>query len=120
MKNIILLDLDKHKNSPQYEFVENGIYKDLMDPDDCSYRFAISFELEEGEDTQYPMEDILDKYYLYVSDFLENETISNNILSIELGGELERIRKAQEIIGKHVYNKEYEENGETFIRLIIE
>ncbi|WP_297333314.1 hypothetical protein [Flavobacterium sp.] len=120
MRNIILLDLEKHKNQSQYKLVEKGIYQDLTDEDETNYRVAFSFELEDNEDSQYPLEDILDKYCLYVSDFPDSEDNSGNILKIEFGGEYRDIKKVTEIVGKHVYNKEYEEGGETYVKLIIE
>ena len=120
MKNIALLELDKHKNASDYAHIEDGIYKDLNDTDDTNHRFAISFELEEGEDTQYPMEDILDKYNLYVSDFLVDENAAGSASKVELGGELEDLSNAMEIVGNRVYNSEYQENGNTYVNLIIE
>lgn len=120
MKNIAILNLDKHKSLHDFELIEDGIYKDLHDQDNTKYRIAISYELENNEDSQYPLEDILDKFFLYVSDFLGEDTNLSNLKKIELGGELEDVRAAKEIIGKRVYNREYEEDGNTYVELVIE
>lgn len=109
MKNISLEESAKYKNSEKYEFVENGIYKDLNDEDDAKYRMTISYELESDESiNQYPLEDVLDKYLLHVSDFYESEnSAESNKYKLELGGELDYIRKGQEIIGKKVFNRDF-------------
>lgn len=104
MKNITLSELKKYDNFC-YEEVEKGIYKDLDDLDDTKYRIALSFELEEGENFQYPLEDILDKYFLYVSDILKNTSEQSNLFEIELAGELEDIQNVKKIIGKRVFNQ---------------
>jgi hypothetical protein len=62
MLNIKHLTLEKHSDSAKYELVENGIYKDLNDSDDTNHRIALSFCLEEVENSQYPIEDVLDKF----------------------------------------------------------
>jgi hypothetical protein len=100
MQIIKYLTLEKHNDSAKYELVEDGIYKDLSDSEDTNHRIALSFSLEEGEDSQYPIEDVLDKYYLYVSEFLSSD--SGNILNVELAGKLNDIREASSIIGKRV------------------
>ncbi|WGU68972.1 hypothetical protein QIU18_10130 [Capnocytophaga canimorsus] len=107
MKNITLLELKKYDNF-LYEEVEKGVYKDLDDLDETSYRIALSFELEEGETFQYPLEDILDKYFLYVSDFLDDKSLKgekHSIIKVILAGELEDIQSVKKIIGKRVFNQ---------------
>lgn len=120
MKNISAIHLEKYKKLSDFELIEDGIYKDLHDQDDTKYRIAISYELENNEDSQYPLEDILDKFFLYVSDFLEEDTNLSNLKKVELGGELDDIRAVKEIIGKRVYNREYEEGGNKYVELVIE
>jgi len=120
MKNIRLLDLEKYKDTARYQFVEAGIYKDLSDPDDTSYRIPLSFELEAGEDTQYPIEDMLDKYYLYVAGFLSPEDSTNGLMDLELGGELNDILQVKTILGKRVYNREFVKDGVIYVELVIE
>lgn len=119
MKNIQQINLEKY-NGSEYELVENNLYKNKAEN---IYVFAINFELEENEDSQYPLEDILDKFYLHVSDFIDEDAYytSKNV-TLELGGELEDIQNAiKSIIGKRVYNSEYiGEDGKTYVKLIIE
>jgi hypothetical protein len=121
MKNISLEKCQKYENSEQYKLVESEIYQDLKDEDDAKYRMTISYELESENTTnnQYPLEDILDKYYLHVSDFLESENNTEpNNYKLELGGELNDIKKGQEIIGKKVFNQEYKDDDEQ-VRVIL-
>ena len=125
MINIKIIELEKHKDIGRYELVEKYIYKDLKEESDAKYRIAFSFELEEGEDTQYPLEDLLDKYYLHVSDFLEkeNEEIkeSVNMLQLELGGDLEDVKNGRNIVGKRVYTIERKgEEDNVYMHLVIE
>jgi hypothetical protein len=73
----------------------------------------------DGENSQYPLEDILDKYYLYVSDVLSEA--GGPRMEIELGGTLIDVRKAIGLAGKRAYNAEYvDEKGKTFIKLVVE
>ena len=71
-----------------------------------------------GKISQYPLEDILDRFYCYVSDFykdMNNE--SSNICFLEFASDdVDDIRKLLGIVNKHVYNRE--ENGR--VKLIIE
>lgn len=119
MKNIQQINLDKYNNS-KYELIENNVYKNK---EEDIYVFAISFELEEDEDSQYPLEDVLDKFYLHVSDFIDEDAYySSKNINLELGGELKDVQRAIEtIIGKRVYNSEYiGEDGKTYVKLAIE
>ena len=120
MKNIKLLNLDKYNNARKYQLLEKGIYKDIEDTDTTNIRIAISFELETDERGQYPLEDILDKYYLHVSDFLGTD-IDNaqcgSVLNLILAGELEDVLNAKEILGKRVFNVT---NPDNYISLVIE
>ncbi|MCW4468133.1 hypothetical protein OGH69_04075 [Flavobacterium sp. MFBS3-15] len=120
MKNIQLAQLDKYGGNPNYEHIEGNIYKDL---EENHYVFALSYELEDEEDSQYPLEDILDEFYLHVSDFIDEDSYyeSRNV-TLELGGKLDNVRQAiSAIIGKRVYNQEFDdEEGVTRVRLVIE
>jgi hypothetical protein len=83
---------------------------------------TISYELESDENNnQYHLEDVLDKYYLHVSDFLESE--NNNEPSefkLELGGNLDDIKKSKEIFGKRVFNRDTLDEGQVRVKLIVE
>lgn len=120
MKNIQLAQLDKYNGNPNYEFVEGNIYKDL---EEDHYVFALSYELEDEEDSQYPLEDILDKFYLHVSDFIDEDKYdTEREVTLELGGDVDDVKEAiSTIIGKRVYNEEFDdEKGVTRVRLVIE
>ena len=120
MRNIELLSLDKYRDAASYKLIEEGIYKDLSDTDDTNHRMAISFDLEDGEDDQYPLEDMLDKFYLYVSDFIEYEDRAADRIKIELAGTPDDILKSKTIIGKRVYNRDLVKEEQTYVELIIE
>ena len=130
MKNIQIYTAEKY-NTSEYVEVKSNIYKthdSFMDQD--AFVTSLSFEqepeFEEGSDSsdisQYPLEDVLDKYYVAVSDFYEDlNDGSSNTCYLELSGEsLEDIENLLEIVGKHVYNREEESDGKTYIKLIIE
>lgn len=79
----------------------------------------MTMELEDGENSQYPLEDILDKYYLHVEEFIESK--GKNDSSYIFGGELDDIQKFKFIIGKRAFNEEFaDEEGQTRVKLIIE
>ena len=67
------------------------------------------------------MEDILDKYCCYISDFYENLNAndSKECFLEFASGNLENIKKLRGIIGKHVYNFETSKNGKDIVELII-
>lgn len=123
MKNISLEKCQKYENTKQYELVDKGIYLDSNDEDDTKYRMTISYELESDDsNNQYPLEDILDKYILYVSDFLESENEKgSNQFKIELGGDLKGLTDSREIIGKRVFNRDFiGEDGKVRVKIVIE
>ena len=70
------------------------------------------------EISQYPLEDILEKFFCYVSDDYEEENAEDpKNCYVEFASEdIGDIRDILTIVGKHVYNKE---NGE-YVDLIIE
>lgn len=120
MKNIQLEMLDKYHGNTNFELIEGNIYKDL---EENHYVFALSYELEETEDSQYPLEDILDEYFLHVSDFIDEDRFySSREVTLELGGDLEDVKKAiAGIVDKRVYNQEFEdEEGVVRVKLVIE
>ncbi|TDO96585.1 hypothetical protein [Flavobacterium sp. 245] len=119
MKNIKHINLDKYSNA-DYEFIESNIYRNK---EEDIYVFALNFDLEENESSQYPLEDILDKFYLHVSDFIDEDAFNTEKnVNLELGGDLEDVQKAvKSIIGKRVFNSEYiGEDGNTYLNLVIE
>ena len=86
----------------------------------------IRLDLEPGEDSQYPLGDILDKYLLTASDVVD-QTISNwtasdtDTLDLVLIGEPENLRLCiTDIIGHRVYNEDFTLlDGRQAIRLVI-
>lgn len=128
--------------SPKYmtsdfQKVEDGIYKTKIK---TPYGFkngeifvtSLTFEMEPecyGEEdaspenlTQVPIEGILDKFNLFVTDFYEqlNKT-SKTICYQEFGSfNLEDIQKLRTLIGKRFYAVPYTEDGEEYYDMVIE
>lgn len=124
MKNIQNYDAKKYFIG-DYEEIEDKIYKK-----DNVYVTSLCFQqeldLREGDTadhiSQYPLEDILDHFYVQISDFYKNlNTIESRTCYLEFASiSVERIRKLREIINKRVYNKSIYEDGQEFIKLVIE
>lgn len=127
MKIIKALKLDKYNDQERYTLHSGFVYKDATggvagkmglstNPVYCVTLYA---ELEDNEeDTQYPLEDILDKYYVNCTDVMEEkEEDGKRIFIFEIEGSDEKsIMTIADFVGKRVYN--YEENG--YIKLGIE
>lgn len=115
---------DGKKYYKEIDADENTIYQDqapsllyvtsLMFEQEPEYEENETFE----EVSQYPLEDILDKFSCACEDFYESENKNDPINSyLEFSSsDLEDIRELLSIVGKHVYNKE--EGG--YVKLIIE
>ena len=113
-------------SSEEYREVEKDIYRFVDDDEDELFVTSLAFvqepELGEGANAadiaQYPLEDILDKFYCHVSDFYEgmNNADSENCV-LEFGSpDLQDVINLRNIIGKHVYNQD----ADGTVRLIIE
>ena len=121
MDDIRLKSRSRYKNTKNYKFIEEGIYLDLKATDSFRHRITISYVLlDNTTNDQYPLEDILDKYLVYVSH--EFKTLSKDKFKIELGGDLEDLQRLKkELIGKKVFNRDYEgEDGKIYVDLVIE
>lgn len=129
MKNINNYQAEKYITKQNYMEVEKGIYE-YKEGNERIYVTSLSFVLESeynekkynGEISQYPLEDILDEFYCYISDFYNELNIADSKIGyLEFAStDLEDIKNLRNIIGKHVYNKEYQENGNTYVKLMIE
>lgn len=133
MKNIKNYDSPKYKKSgvikkSNYELIEDGVYK-IKEGKAYKYVTSLSFVQEpkygEGQDpsdiSQYPLEDILDKYYCYISDFYDDiNSHSKKECYLEFAADSkEDIIRLREIIGKHIYNEEVKENNKVVVKLVI-
>ena len=83
MKNIESY-IDEKYSSEAYSEIEKGIYK-CGDNTVTSLCFEQEPELDEGKDStdisQYPLEDILDKYNVFVSDFYKGKNAQASVRS---------------------------------------
>jgi len=117
MKNFKFLQIDSLNDTSKYNVIEDHIYSDSAD--DGNFKMAMPMELEEGEDSQYPLEDILDEYLVHIEEFLVSET--EGVFKCIFGGDLEGLQKLKLIVGKRAYNKEFvDEKGTTRVKFIIE
>ena len=124
MKNIKNYTAAKY-SSGNYSAIEDGIYKIEKDGE-ILYVTSLSFTQEEewneganaSEISQYPLEDVLDKFYCYISDFYDKlNTAESSDCYLEFASpQLEDVKSLRSIIGKHVYNKEVD----GYVMLIIE
>lgn len=130
MKNIKIYAAEKYQTG-EYDKEKENIYMTFDDFMNCDmYVTSLSFEQEteydEGADSgdisQYPFEDILDKYCVAVQDFYpEQNDGSNNICVLEFSDSyIPNIGNMPDIVGKHVYNKEVERDGQTYTDFVIE
>lgn len=110
MKDIRIFESEKYRD-PAYTRVDEGIYEREGEYF-CSLSFVQEPEYGEGgsaaDIAQYPLEDILDQYYAYVSDFYEDQnTADSQTCYLELGaGSADDIRELLGIVGRHVYRGE--------------
>ncbi len=126
MKIIKALKLDKYDDCARYTPHNGFVYKDATGgvggkmgitsgPVYCVTLYA---ELEDAEDTQYPLEDILDKYYVNCTEVMEEkEEDGKRIYIFEIEGEDEEaIKTIADFVGKRVFN--YEDGN--YVKLRIE
>ncbi|MBP3889076.1 MAG: hypothetical protein J6F30_15750 [Cellulosilyticum sp.] len=71
--------------------------------------------------SQYPLENLLDQFYVHISDFYEELNSKSNITCYYefASPDLEDIQKLRSIIGKHVYNRTTTQDGENYVSLVI-
>ena len=130
MKNIQNYRAKKYETSA-YEEVEENIYRGKCPWDeDMMYMTSLQFEQEpelgEGDSpkniSQYPLEDILDKFLVYITDFYEKENDeSSGTCYLEFAGaDIKKIQELRTIIGKHVYLYIFEEDGQEWEKTVIE
>lgn len=116
MKIIKALKLDKYADCARYTQYEGFIYRDVTggvggkmgitsEPVYCVTLYA---ELEDEEDTQYPLEDLLDKYLVNCTEVTEEkEEAGKRIFLFEVEGEdVDSIKAIAGFVGKRVYNYE--------------
>ena len=125
MKNIKSVTQLKKYSASAYTLVSDGIYSHQGE-----YVTALSFEQEpefgEGrnaaEISQYPLEDLLDRFMVYVSDYFEEYNVpETETCLLEFSGDSkEDIAGLRTIIGRHVYNRERVSDGKRYVDLIIE
>ena len=139
MKKINNYKSEKYNNSDIYEEVEQGIY---LNKNEKIYVTSLSFvqetkylegikaeELSEYSKkeiketmtyciSQYPLEDILDKFSCYVSDFYEQlNSFKSKISYLEFASpNLQNIQNLRQIIGKHVFIKRNGDYSELIIK----
>lgn len=118
MKIIKAIKLDKYNNYKRYIQYGDFIYKDKKSRNNPVYCITLYTELKDDEDGQYPLEDILDEYYVNCTEVMEEiEEDKKRIFIFEIEGEdINSIKSIAELIGKRVYN--IEENG--YVKLKIE
>lgn len=114
MKIINALKLDKYDNKERYIQYEGFVYKDITGgvggkmgiTEEPVYCVTLYAELEDGEDTQYPLEDVLDKYYVNCTEVMEEkEEDGKRIFIFEIEGvDEESIKTIANFVGKRVYN----------------
>jgi len=116
MKNIKTIRIEELDNPSIYKIEDGAIVKNL---ETNSLGLPVSFELENGEDGQYPLEEVLDRFLVHIEEELESKNESE--LRCILGGDFDGLRQAYSIVGKRVYNETYiDTDGEERVKLVIE
>ena len=124
MKNISAFKASKY-STKDYELLEDDIYR-CGDVCVITLQFQQEPEMDEGSSSadisQYPLEDILDRFNVHISDFYDSENKCAKVkCRLEFASrKIENIRNLKSIIGKRVYNKVVTKNGDDFVELVIE
>lgn len=133
MKNFNNYNPEKY-STPAYQKIEDGIYqtKSPYRANDMIYVTSLSFEQEPeqyGEErgcpqhiSQIPLEDLLDEFFVFVTDFYEQQNNeSESVCYQEFGSSnVENIQRLRTMIGKRIYAVPYEEDGEEYYNAVIE
>lgn len=98
----------------EYRLVEDGVYETEANGEK-TYVTSLSFvqepEFGEGrnaaEISQYPLEEILDDFMCYISDFYPNLNTADSLICYQEFActDLECIQELRGLIGKHAYEK---------------
>lgn len=106
MKNLTSIILEKYQDINNYQMIENNGIFIYMNKHNEKYYTAFSCELENDETVNYPLDDILDKYYLncvsielHYPNFIFEVEYSNGNGLVNLEG----LKKVQEINNKSVF-----------------
>jgi len=75
-----IVELPKYKNEQKYQHIGGGIFEDL---ENKRYVITLRINLEDGEDSQYPLEDILDEYLVNCTDHFEEGENEDGTLWVE-------------------------------------
>ena len=116
MKILNALKLDKYDDTVRYTQHDGFVYKDvtggaagrMLPSAGPVYCVTLRAELEADEDTQYPLEDILDKYLLNCTEVTEEkEEAGKRIFLFEMEGKNEEaVKTVADLVGKRVFNYE--------------
>lgn len=99
---------------------EPAIFEKL---DDGYFVVALEHIAEQGEDGQYPMEDVLDEFLCHIEAFdVAQPDHPGGQVDLFANSELPRLAEAvKRLVGRRAYNVETtDEAGETFIGLVID
>lgn len=89
--------LSKYADANRYTKVTANIREDNVNQTCC---LTLETELEEGEDTQIPLENILDEYSLNCTDIMHDwHENGKYMFMFELEGELKSLKLIEERIG---------------------
>lgn len=113
MKEIHNFNAPKYGGS-EYSMVEDGIYETESNGEKI-YVTSLSFiqepEFGEGKNaaeiSQYPLEEILDNFMCYVSDFYPDLNTADSLICYQefASTDMEDLQELRSIIGKHAYEK---------------
>lgn len=117
MKIIKAIENEKYNNAIRFIRYDGAIFEGLNEWNETAFFVTIYSELEDNENTQYPLDDIMDDYRVTCRCVEEKEVDNKKILIFEAESEeIENIRLLIQLVGKRVYNSY---NGD-FRELIIE
>lgn len=129
MKGNVMRSIANYKPSKydrrEFRCIEDGVYE-TSDGYVTSMSFEQDYDMGEGNSaahiSQYPLEDVLDRFGVYVSDFYPTLNVATSeTCYLEFKADnLNNIRALRTIIGKHVYDQVVIRNGNEYDELVIE
>ncbi|MDN5725362.1 MAG: hypothetical protein L0G99_05435 [Propionibacteriales bacterium] len=111
---------DIFDDSKQYRLTdETEIYQKL---DDGYFVAALECVAEQGEDDQYPMEDVLDKYLVHIEAFeVAKPEHPNGKVHVFSSSDVDGIVKlVKDLVGRRAYNVEITEDGQDVVDLRVD